>query len=185
MDDATSTTTLVCPQCGAIRPKPKNWTRIARWKREARQCRSCASTRHGEALTPLYRAWQAMMSRCGHHKVSNPSAKKYYVDRGITVCLEWRTYIPFAEWAKGNGYRQDLTLDRIDNGQGYGPTNCRWISMADNLRNRSCVKLRREDIPIIRARLAAGESQRVIAADYDVAPTAISRINTGHRWADV
>lgn len=185
MDDETSTATLVCPQCGAKRPKPKNWTRTSRWRREGRQCRSCAGTKHGDSRTRLYKLWAAMLTRCGHRKCSNPSAHRYYIERGVTVCPEWQEYTVFRAWAGKSGYDDALTIDRIDSNVGYLPSNCRWISMADNLRNRSCVKLKREDIPAIRSRLAAGESQQVIALDYGVAPNSISRIKTGRRWADV
>ena len=35
-----------------------------------------------------------------------------------------------------NGYRNELTIDRIDNKKGYSPDNCRWVTMAEQLRNR-------------------------------------------------
>lgn len=38
------------------------------------------------------------------------------------------------------------------------------------------------DIPVIRARLAAGELQRSIAADYGVARQTITKIGAGKRW---
>jgi hypothetical protein len=35
-----------------------------------------------------------------------------------------------------NGYRKELTIDRIDNEQGYSPDSCRWVTMAEQNRNR-------------------------------------------------
>lgn len=46
-------------------------------------------------------------------------------------------------------------------------------------------KLTEADIPIIRARLAAGETQIVIAADYGVAQSKISDIKMGRTWTHV
>lgn len=48
-----------------------------------------------------------------------------------------------------------------------------------------CAKLTEVDIPVIRARLAAGEPQRAIAADYGLHQVAISLIKTGANWAHV
>lgn len=46
-------------------------------------------------------------------------------------------------------------------------------------------KLTEEDIPIIRARAAAGESQRLIGIEYGVAQSAISKIIRGIAWKHV
>lgn len=76
-----------------------------------------------------------MKRRC-----SNPKDKsaKYYYQKGITVCDEWAaSFEPFRDWAMENGYSDDLTIDRIDNSLGYSPDNCRWISNADQQKNKT------------------------------------------------
>lgn len=60
-----------------------------------------------------------------------------YGGRGIRVCDEWIEFKPFLEWAISSGYSEDLTLDRIDNSGNYTPDNCRWVSMAEQNKNRS------------------------------------------------
>jgi hypothetical protein len=66
-----------------------------------------------------------------------PIWKRRYTDRGITVCDEWSEPWPFLVWADENGFDQTLTLDRIDNDNGYSPDNCRWVDMTAQARNRS------------------------------------------------
>lgn len=87
----------------------------------------------------LYHVWNDMKQRC-----NNPNNSKYiwYGAKGITVCDEWRDYLSFKKWAYENGYddkapRGGCTLDRIDVEKNYCPHNCRWISMADQNRNKS------------------------------------------------
>lgn len=75
-----------------------------------------------------------MIKRC--HK---PEDKHYdrYGARGITVCDEWRKDCKvFYKWAKDNGYKAGLQLDRIDNGGNYEPNNCRWVSARENSLNK-------------------------------------------------
>jgi hypothetical protein len=83
--------------------------------------------------TRLYRIWRAMHFRCYQR---SHEAWERYGGRGITVCDQWHGYGPFREWALSGGYAADLTIDRIDNDRGYEPSNCRWITLQDQQRNR-------------------------------------------------
>lgn len=88
----------------------------------------------------LYRIWRNMKNRC-----ESPSNIGYelYGGRGISVCKEWaNSYISFRDWAMSNGYRDDLTIDRIDTNGDYEPSNCRWVTNAiqqNNRRNNVCI----------------------------------------------
>ena len=84
--------------------------------------------------TRLYSIWLTMRSRCNNPNTIN---YKYYGGKGIKVCNEWDSFAVFHEWAIRNGYSEGLTLDRISSDKNYEPTNCRWISLPDQQRNRS------------------------------------------------
>ena len=91
-------------------------------------------TTHGKRHTRLYEIWKAMKSRCNNPNSSN---YKYYGGRGIKVCDEWMNdFQKFWDWAMANGYRDDLSIDRIDNDKGYSPDNCRWDTAKRQRNNR-------------------------------------------------
>lgn len=82
---------------------------------------------HNESKTRLYSIWANMKQRC-----YNPKNDNYvnYGKRGITICDSWRnSYECFRDWAKTNGYEENLTIDRIDGSKGYFPDNCRWVTV--------------------------------------------------------
>ena len=174
--------TIRCARCGFDEPRPKDWTRRSIWKRENRRCRACASIKHGGSRTKLYRVRMSMLVRCGHRKVTSPALLAYYVNKGIKVCDEWQhSYAAFETWALENGYKEGLTIDRIDGDLGYSPENCRWVTMAENLRNRKCVKITPADALMIRDALRLGEKAADLAARYGVTRGYIYQIKSGAR----
>lgn len=81
----------------------------------------------------LYTEWQSMKARC-YSKTR--AFYEYYGGRGIKVCDEWKqNYLAFREWSLKNGYKDNLTLDRIDVNGNYEPSNCRWVTMYEQSRN--------------------------------------------------
>lgn len=86
----------------------------------------------------LYWVYYAMLQRCYHKSCSHYFR---YGGRGIAVCDEWRNdNTAFYRWALNNGYKEGLTLDRIDNNGDYTPDNCRWVSVKTQNNNTSkCV----------------------------------------------
>lgn len=84
---------------------------------------SLALTTHGESRSKLYGVWLAMRRRCYH---TNDKKYAIYGGRGIEVCDGWRyNYMQFREWSYSNGYKEGLTLDRINTDGNYEPSNCR------------------------------------------------------------
>lgn len=88
--------------------------------------------KHGLHDTRQYQIWADMKARC-----DNQSNKffNYYGGRGIGYDAAWESFEVF--WGDmGSGYSDELTLDRIDNSNGYSKENCRWATRSTQQRNQ-------------------------------------------------
>lgn len=89
--------------------------------------------KHGCKNTKLYVVWCDMKARCNRktHK-----AYKYYGAKGVKLCAEWDDFSAFKEWADMNGYKEGLSIDRINNSGNYEPGNCRWVTAKQQANNQ-------------------------------------------------
>lgn len=88
--------------------------------------------------TKTYCSWAHMIQRC-----TNPKNKrwKYYGARGISVCRRWRKFDNFL--ADIGEKPAGLQLDRIDVDGDYTPSNCRWATVSQQMKNRRPFKRRK------------------------------------------
>jgi hypothetical protein len=75
-----------------------------------------------------------MISRC---KYPSQTYYKNYGGRGITVCERWQGVDGLFNFAVDMGDKPTPkhTLDRIDNDGNYGPSNCRWATQIEQMKN--------------------------------------------------
>lgn len=105
-----------------------------KWAFDSRGWKSTHKQFHGGTGTRLYRIHKAMKTRCYN---PNFPAYKYYGGKGIVICDEWvDDFTVFRDWSLSNGYEDGLTIDRIDGNGNYEPSNCRWVTLADQQRNK-------------------------------------------------
>ena len=91
--------------------------------------------KHLMSKTRIHRIWCNIKARC--FNPNNPDYKRWYGSRGITMCEEWKNdFIKFYEWSINNGYKDNLTIDRINNDGNYEPSNCRWVDCKIQANNR-------------------------------------------------
>lgn len=88
---------------------------------------------HASSKLKLYRVWRGMKNRCYNQ---NTASYKNYGARGIQVALEWKKdFLIFQKWCTEHGYKEGLSVERIDVNGNYEPSNCTLIPMADQAKN--------------------------------------------------
>ena len=92
------------------------------------------NSKHGLCDSKLYHIWHGIKNRCINAKHDNYVR---YGARNISMCEEWlNDFKAFYDWAITHGFKEGLTIDRIDNFKGYSPDNCRWITAKEQQHNR-------------------------------------------------
>lgn len=87
----------------------------------------------------LYTIYLRMRERCSMGSKNKNYAT--YRERGIKVLFDSPQH--FKEWSYANGYREGLTIDRIDPFGHYSPENCRWVSHEENSGRATARRVRR------------------------------------------
>jgi hypothetical protein len=96
---------------------------------------------HGAAVVgktmPEYRVWMWIRNRCncqtatGYHR---------YGGRGIRVCERWASFETFLA-DMGRRPSPLHQIDRIDVNGNYEPSNCRWVTKSENMRNTRVTRM--------------------------------------------
>jgi hypothetical protein len=122
--------------------------------------RGCVT--HGCSSTPEYGIWSGMRRRCTN---SRDAAWRNYGGRGISVCQRWEE--SFEAFLEDMGRRpsEKHSLDRIDVNGNYEPSNCRWATAKEQMRNTRVNYLVEHD----------GEVKCISewAEQYDIAPNVL------------
>jgi hypothetical protein len=143
---------------------------------------------------PIYQLRYRIMTRC-----YNASAidYPYYQGKGIKMCDEWKNdYISFFKWCLDNGWKDGLVMDRIDSNKNYEPSNCRFVTIEENIskmhkdngmygEKSANAKLTEDQVREIRKLIAADVKLTRIAKDFRVAPTTIGAIKRKQNWKDL
>jgi hypothetical protein len=82
----------------------------------------------------IYNIWCGILRRCYN---KNQRSFNNYGLRGITVCDNWKDFKNFYDWAIANGYKDGLSIERINVNGNYCPENCTWITMKEQAKNKT------------------------------------------------
>ena len=157
-------TIIHCKTCNKIMA-----VRIDYVKKHSGECMSCQkkgnkqALKHGDAKERLYKIWVGLSYR--RYKSYEPMK-----------CEDWNEYLNFKKWALENGYKENLTIDRIDNSGDYTPNNCQWITLAENSGKDKKIYTLEEEFEIISLRHKLGITQREMAKELKVSRNTIQRV---------
>lgn len=136
---------LWCVKCDCGNEKVVSPTDVRNGKTKSCGCYHSESSRkratkfsnHVKDNKRLYGIYNGMKKRC-----YSPKEPRYadYGGRGISICNEWMDgehgFDNFVEWANANGYKDNLTIDRINVDGDYCPENCAWKTLKEQNSNK-------------------------------------------------
>lgn len=126
-----------------------------------------------------------MMGRC--YTKSNHDYYNYGA-RGIVICDEWKNdRNKFCEWALRHGYKDNLSIERIDSSKGYFPDNCKWADAEEQGRNTRRVKMTLEGAREMRDAYKESPCYSTIiklAKQYDVSDATVYLIIQNKTWKE-
>lgn len=171
-----------CKDCSNITTTTyRNFT-----KEGKNSCRKCALDNnkigahfrtHNKSNHPLYSTYNNMKIRC-YKEYSKDY--KHYGGRGIKICDEWlEDFENFYNWAVDNGWKYELSIERVDNDGNYCPDNCKWVSQAEQNRNKRTVKLDWDKVAVIRS---GKYSDKELANMFDVSKGNIETVRRYDSW---
>lgn len=125
------------------------------------------ATTPNKELDQFYRTWKNINARCRNK--NNPSYK-YYGKRGIGVSGGWNSFYHFHQDmyqsfvdATEEYPNVKLSIERKDNNKGYSKSNCSWIPLSDQSKNRRSNHV----IKYKGKTLTLAELSRKLGRDYD------------------
>lgn len=118
----------------------------------------------------LYTIWIGIKKRCFNKK---SRAYKWYGAKGVSMCESWESrFLNFYNWANENGYKDHLTIERLDTTKDYSPPNCTWIEWSKQNDNKSNSRI----ITVDGQTMNTAQASRKFGVRYT---TLISRLNKG------
>lgn len=174
---------FLCPYC-----KKEIQRNLGSGKRDS-SCGCHAHVTHGYSRCndgkahELFNLWRGIHKRCysPHYEHAHR-----YGGRGIIVCEEWHDSGTFIAWALVNGWQKGLQIDRINNDGDYEPTNCRFVTCAENNRNQSTTKLNEAKVREIKKLFGQGGTTcGEIGKIFGVSRITIYDIVAGRTWKGI
>jgi hypothetical protein len=131
------------------------------------------NTKHGLCGTRINRIHKSMKNRCNN---KNSESYRFYGGKGVKVCKDWDNVESFNDWAINNGYKDNLTIDRIDSSKDYEPNNCRWITQAENSRLANAKITNKDKLFHFKERIKLDLTQKEYAEKINVSISTINRL---------
>lgn len=148
----------------------------------SKSCGCLRKKQYNLSATKEYGAWTGIKNRC-----LNKHCPEWhrYGGRGITICNRWKYSFQNFLFDVGFATTSKHQIDRINNDGNYEPSNCRWVTRAENVQNGSNAKLNVNKVLEIKEKLAKKERSFNIAKEYEVSKQTICAIKHGRTWKNI